>query len=255
MDDVAPIESSFLSRVMTGRMEALFERAGKLLHAEVKGIERLPTGAALLVANHTFGWDIAIATGVITRVTGRAVYCLGEHLWWKVPLLRDLAAAAHTVDGTPANVDRLLSNGELVLVLPGGLRESIKPYALRYRLLWGHRYGFIKAAIRSGASLVPLADVGADDVFQLVGDAFARGKKWLPRLNLPLPRPAYGIPLPHRAPLRYIVGEPIPIPVAAREDDAALVRSLRWQVGGALHELIDTELAHRAGIELECGCG
>jgi 1-acyl-sn-glycerol-3-phosphate acyltransferase len=243
-------ERSPLTRALTGRMEALFERAGKLLGAEVTGIDRLPVGPALLVANHAFGWDIALATAVITRVTGRTVYALGEHLWWKLPVLRDLAAAAHTVDGTPHNVDRLLSRGELVLVLPGGLRESIKPYSLRYRLLWGRRYGFIKAAIRNRASLVPLADVGADDVFQLVGDAYARGKRWFPSLHLPLPRPAYGILLPHRTRLRYIVGEPIAIPEGAREDDAALVRALRWQVAGALHELIDTELARRAGIDL-----
>ena len=250
MDDGAT-RSSPLTRALTRRMEALFERAGKLLGAEVKGLERLPVGPALLVANHTFGWDIALATGVITRTTGRPVYCLGEHLWWKFPVLRDLAAAAHTVDGTPQNVDRLLAQGELVLVLPGGLRESIKPSSLRYRLLWGRRYGFIKAAIRNRAPLVPLADVGADDVFQLVGDAYARGKKWFPRLHLPLPRPAYGILLPHRTRLRYLVGEPIAIPESAREDDATLVRALRWQVAGALHELIDTELARRAGIELE----
>lgn len=88
---------------------------------------------------------------MITRAAGRPVYSLGEHLWWKFPVLRDLAAAAQTVDGTPQNADRLLARGELVLVLPGGLRESIKPSSLRYRLVWA------------------LADVGADDVFQLVG--------------------------------------------------------------------------------------
>lgn len=60
--------------------------------------------------------------------------------------------------------------GELVLVLPGGLCEAVKPHELRYRLLWGHRYGFVRAALRHGAPLVPVASLGADDIIHLVGD-------------------------------------------------------------------------------------
>ena len=75
---------------------------------------------------------------------------LGEHAWWKVPFLRRLAAAVGTVDGNPGNVNRLLSADEVVLVLPGGLREAVKPRELRYRLLWGKRYGsFVRRSATS----------------------------------------------------------------------------------------------------------
>ena len=123
----------------------------KRLHVEVIGIERLPPGRALLVANHAFGWDILFAMSAIRAKTGRPVWALGEHVWWKVPGARWIAAELGTVDGTPENVDALLSRDEIVLVLPGGIREALKPRELRYRLLWGHRYGFVRAAIRNHA--------------------------------------------------------------------------------------------------------
>src|SRR5581483_5113595 len=116
-------------------------------------------------------------------------------------------------------------------VMPGGLREAMKPRELRYRLLWGGRYGFVRAAARSRAPLVPLACVGGDEVFELVGDAFARGARWLGHRAFPIPRPAYGLPIVHRVPLRFVLGEPVPPP--ASDDELSLARARR-EVEGAL---------------------
>jgi hypothetical protein len=179
---------------------------------------------------------------------------LGEHAWWKFPFLRRLAVAVGTVDGTPENVDSLLSHDELVLVLPGGLREAVKPRELRYRLLWGDRYGFVRAAIRNDCPIVPVAAIGADDLFDFVGNAFRRGERWLRRSGIPIPLPARILPIPHLVKLRFVIGEPIPCRFRPEEaNDAAAVRSLRHEVEGALHELIEAELAARVGIELEHG--
>lgn len=228
------------SASVSERFFAGVDALGRKLGVDVQGIERLPEGGALLVANHTFGWDTAFAVARIRARTGRTVWALGEHLWWRVPLLRRLASAVGVVDGTNDNVDALLQAEELVLVLPGGLREAVKPRELRYRLLWGHRYGFVRAAIRNQVPLVPLACVGGDDVFTIVGDAYARGKKL--HLRIPIPRLAR----PHRAPLRFVVGEPIP--VDGRTEDEATVRRIRREVEGALHELLEIELARRVGF-------
>lgn len=224
------------------------DRFGRKIRVELQGLQNLPEGRALLVANHAFGFDIAFAAARIHAETGRRVWALGEHAWWSVPGVRRLAAAVGTVDGTPANVDALLGADELVLVLPGGLREALKPRELRYRLLWGHRYGFVNAALRNGAPLVPLAAIGGDDLFNLVGNAFARSR----RLHLPfaLPRPAHLVPVPHPHALRFVIGEPIPVADVAlgngRADDEHVARRLRREVEGAIHEIIEDELARRA---------
>jgi 1-acyl-sn-glycerol-3-phosphate acyltransferase len=199
-----------------------------------------------LVANHTFGWDVAFAMGEIRKRTGRTVWALGEHLWWKVPVLRRIAAGLGTVDGTPENVDQLLGAEELVVVLPGGLRESLKPRELRYRLLWGHRYGFIRAAIRNRTPICPLAALGSDELFDLVGDAQARGERWLGRFAIPLPLPTRLRLLPKGVSLRYVVGQAITLPAEpAQAEDPEVLRHCRYLVESALQGLIDGELARR----------
>jgi 1-acyl-sn-glycerol-3-phosphate acyltransferase len=226
------------------RFWSAVQRTSKRLRATVVGIDRIPAGRALLVMNHAFGWDAMVPMAGIRAATGRRVWALGEHLWWKLPLLRRAAAAVGTVDGTPANVDRLLAADELVMVLPGGMREAMKPIELRYRLLWGDRHGFVRAALRNGAPLVPVAGFGADEVFDLVGDAYARGRRWLGR-DFPIPRPAWGLPFPHRRPLRYVVGEPVLPRAFPGETEEETVRRVRREIRGALEELIADGLASR----------
>lgn len=230
---------------------ANIERISRLLRISVSGIERIPEGRALLVANHAFGWDVLFVMARVWHERRRPVWVLGEHAFWKFPFLRRLARAAGTVDGTRENLDDLLAREQLVLVLPGGLREAVKPRELRYRLLWGRRYGFVRAAIRHGAPVVPLASVGTDELFDFVGNAYARGRRWLGRADIPLPVPSRLLPIPHLVPLRFIFGEAIRPPVGPdRENDEAAVRRFRWEIAGSLHELIDVELARRSGIDL-----
>lgn len=244
-EDAAPFVG--YDAAASAKFWARVERLRKRLGAEVTGVENLPRGRALIVMNHAFGWDAMLPMAAIRHVTARRVWALGEHAWWKFPFIRRMAANVGTVDGTPENVDTLLSANELVLVLPGGLRESMKPRELRYRLLWGKRYGFVRAAMRNHAPLVPLAAIGSDEVFDLVGDPFARGRRLL-GVDFPLPRPAWGIPIPHRAHLRYVIGEPIATDRLPGEDEEAATRRIRREVRGSIEEIIDDELAARAGF-------
>lgn len=222
-------------------------RFARAIGASFRGLELVPPGGALIVGNHAFGWDIALPMAAIAEATGRRVWALGEHLWWKVPFVRRAAAAVGTVDGTNENVDALLSAGELVFVMPGGLREAVKPRELRYRLLWGQRFGFVRAALRNRVPLVPLAGLGADDLFDFVGDAFARGAS-LGLAGLPIPKPRYGIPWIRRHRLEYEVGAPVVPRLFDGEAEAEGVLRIRREIRGALEELIDEGLARRAGV-------
>jgi 1-acyl-sn-glycerol-3-phosphate acyltransferase len=230
--------------------------SSRKMHVDVVGIENVPRGRAVVVANHAFGWDVIFPMAAVQSELQRPVWVLGEHAWWKFPFLRRLVAAVGTVDGTPENADRLLEHDELMLVLPGGLREAVKPRELRYRLLWGDRYGFIRAAIRNQAPIVPLASLGADDLFDFVGNAYRRGERLLRRTGIPVPLPSRILPIPHFVKFRFIFGEPI-LPPSQPESasDPAVLRRLRHEVEGALHELIENELAQRAGIDLPRGAG
>jgi 1-acyl-sn-glycerol-3-phosphate acyltransferase len=232
------------------RILGAIERISRALRVDIAGVDRIPEGRALLVANHAFGWDVLFVMAHVYRRRGRRLWVLGEHLFWKFPGLRTLARDLGTVDGSRENLDQLLESDQWVLVLPGGLREAVKPRELRYRLLWGKRLGFVRAAIRHGAPVVPLAAIGSDEWFDFVGDAYARGERWLRRRGVPVPLPARWLPFPRRVRLSFVVGEPIPPPAPIGEDDERAVRRFRHEVAGALHELIDVGLAHRAGVDV-----
>lgn len=220
----------------------------KRWHVQIDGIENLPQGRALIVGNHTFGYDASFAVTAVFAKTGRVIWTLGEHNWWRVPYLRRFMVQVGMVDGTQENAERLLAGDQWVLVLPGGLRESVKPHELRYRLLWGHRYGFIRLAIRNRAPIVPMAMIGADDLFNLVGNAMKRGS----RIHFPIPKPAYGVPIFHPVRLKGIFGEPIVLQANPEQcDDPEVLKRCRREVEGALYEIIDLELAKRAGFEVD----
>jgi 1-acyl-sn-glycerol-3-phosphate acyltransferase len=229
----------------------VIDRIARALHVEIVGLENIPRGRALLVANHAFGWDVGFLMARVWRERREPLWALGEHLWWRIPFLRRVAVSAGTVDGTPENVDRLLAHDQLVIVLPGGLREAVKPRALRYRLLWGHRYGFVRAAIQHRAPVVPVASIGTDELFDFVGDAYLRGQRWTGG-RLPIPLPAGILPIPHRRSLKLVVGTPIDPPAepAGEAERAVVERRFRHEIAGAIHELIETELARREGVSL-----
>jgi 1-acyl-sn-glycerol-3-phosphate acyltransferase len=224
------------------------DRLARWLRVDIEGISKLPAGRALLVANQTCGWDVAFAIAAIRRETGRSVWALGEHVWCEFPGVRRLAASIGSVDGTAENADRLLSAGELVLVLPGGLRDAIKPRELRYRLLWGHRYGFVRAAIRNQAPMVPLVSLGFGELFHFVGTAWERGDTRPRPGGLSVPLPSCLLPIvPRRAHPRLVVGDPIrPRFAPDSAADLASVRSVRREVEGAM--LVEMDAARRGGM-------
>ena len=68
------------------------------------------------------------------------------------------------VPAHPANVHRLLYDEEqLVLVFPEGRKGTEKLYKDRYRLRRFGRGGFVEAAMRARAPIVPVCVVGAEE--------------------------------------------------------------------------------------------
>ncbi len=69
------------------------------------------------------------------------------------------------------NLYALLSAGEAALLFPGGVREAYKRRGEAYKLLWPARPEFVRHALRTGATIVPFAAVGAEDAVEIVADA------------------------------------------------------------------------------------
>ena len=137
------------------------------------GLEELPTsGPALFVSNHTLMGmlDIPILWEALYRRKGIFLRSLGDHFHFTVPVWRTLLSRFGTVDGTRKNCEKLMENGEFILVFPGGAGEVNKRKGQRYQLLWKERIGFAKMAIQHGCPIIPFAAVGAEDCYDIVLD-------------------------------------------------------------------------------------
>jgi 1-acyl-sn-glycerol-3-phosphate acyltransferase len=136
---------------------------------EVEGIEHVPaTGGALLVSNHAGAVppDAPMIAKAIKEEHPhpRPLHLTVEHFFKGYPGLGMLVQKIGGVPAHPANVHRLLCDEQqLVLVFPEGRKGTEKLFKERYRLRRFGRGGFVEAAMRAGAPIVPVAVVGAEE--------------------------------------------------------------------------------------------
>ena len=157
-----------------GRSERVRERVRKLydpiyrkyFRVEWEGLEKIPDGPALLVANHAAAIpsDAPVIMHGIEQELGRPVYGLADHFFRQLPVVGTLWSRAGGVVAHPDNAYRLLrEQRQLVLVFPEGTKGPGKTYDERYRLRRFGRGGFVEIAMRAGAPIVPIAVVGAEE--------------------------------------------------------------------------------------------
>jgi 1-acyl-sn-glycerol-3-phosphate acyltransferase len=157
------------------RVESLLDRTlGEFFYrlwfrCEVEGIEHVPAeGGALLVSNHSGALppDAPMIVKAIKEEhpRPRTVYLTAENFFRGYPGFSMLLPKVGAVTAHPANVHRLLyDEGQLVLVFPEGRKGTEKLYKDRYRLQRFGRGGFVEAAMRASAPIVPVAVVGAEE--------------------------------------------------------------------------------------------
>ncbi|CAN6714901.1 unnamed protein product [Malus baccata var. baccata] len=68
------------------------------------------------------------------------------------------------------NLFKLLKTKSHVLLYPGGAREALHKKGEEYKLFWPDQPEFVRMAARFGATIVPFAAVGEDDLLELVLD-------------------------------------------------------------------------------------
>jgi 1-acyl-sn-glycerol-3-phosphate acyltransferase len=229
--------------------------------AEVEGIENVPAeGGALVVSNHAGALppDAAIIAKAIREEhpQPRPLYITVEHFFKSYPGFSMLIPKIGCVAAHPANVQRLLHDEQqLVLVFPEGRKGTEKLYKDRYRLRRFGRGGFVEAAMRAEAQIVPTCVVGAEEaqpVFaqldfmkRLTGLLYFPVTPTFPWLG-PLGMLAY---LPAKFKIRFL--EPIDtVELGGREaaQDKALVQTVAQEVRARIQEDLHEMVGRRKSV-------
>ena len=184
---------------------------------EVRGIENVPAaGAALIVANHsgTIPLDSLMTEVAVhdEHPSHRHLRTLGADLVFQLPFVADVARKNGTTLACNEDTERLLAAGELVGVWPEGFKGIGKPFSERYKLQRFGRGGFVSAAIRAKAPIVPCSIVGAEETYPMIANlaTLARmvGVPYVPITpTFPWLGPLGLIPLPAKWIIEF--GEPI----------------------------------------------
>ena len=233
---------------------------GRYFGLEIEGFDNVPSGPTMVVSNHSGGTTIPDVWGFLIA-------------WYRhFGVRRPIHPMAHEIilsnrftgvyfarrgvlrGGRSIALSALRDARHDLMVMPGGDRDTWRPYSKRYEVCFGGRSGYARLAILAGVPIVPVANAGAHETLIVLSDgrrfakaiglhAFARAEIFPVHLSLPWGFAVGPWPhLPTPVTLRYRIGAPIQPPAHAdpeREPDEEMVRAYDAQVQAAVQNLLN----------------
>lgn len=228
---------------------ATFHR--KYFRTEVHGVSNVPTGKVLFVANHSgqipIDGILIAAAMLLDAEPPRLVRAMVEKWALSLPFVSLFFARVGQVVGVPENAQRLLAQGEALLVFPEGTRGIAKTFDQRYKLT-EFGLGFMRLAIETDTPIVPIAVVGGEEQYISVAnfDGLARLLRApafpiIPQLLFP----GGQLPLPTK--YRLWFGEPMRFSGDADDDDSVIEEKV-WLVRQTVQSMLNRALKERKHI-------
>lgn len=225
---------------------------------EVRGIDGIPSkGPAIIVANHSgaLPYDgVMIHLAVFNEhPSGRIVRFLVEDFVFNTPLLGSFVAKCGGVRACHENATTLLGQGSLVVVFPEGVKGIGKTYDERYRLKRFGRGGFVRLAMRTGAPIIPVAAIGAEEIHPIIWKSRLLARPFgIPFIPFTPTFPWLGlfglVPLPSK--WRIVFGKTISFDKFRPSDaeNERLVNRHANKIKGIVQKMIDEELKKRKSV-------
>jgi 1-acyl-sn-glycerol-3-phosphate acyltransferase len=223
----------------------------KYFRTEVHGVENVPAGRVLLIANHSGQVPIdasLIGAAMFMDVEPpRIVRAMVEKWAVSLPFVSLLFSRIGQVVGVQENAKRLLAQGEALLVFPEGARGISKTFDQRYKLT-EFGLGFMRLAIETDTPIVPIAVIGAEEQYVSVANMEALAKilrvpafPIIPQLLLP----GGQLPLPTK--YRMWFGEPMRFSGDPDDDDSVIDEKV-WLVKQTIQSMLNRGLKERKHI-------
>jgi 1-acyl-sn-glycerol-3-phosphate acyltransferase len=200
---------------------------------EVSGAKNVPTdGPVILISNHSgaLPFDGAMIATSLDRDPGIVVRYLYDRFVEDVSAVDDFYRRTGGAVAKWENAERLLEHRSHLLIFPEGVPGVAKSFTERYQLR-SFNPGFARLAMKHDVPIVPIAVVGAEEIYPMVGRAEHLGKSLgMPYLPITPFFPLLGLlgtlPLPTKWLIR--IGKPIRLPsspdVARAERESTVVR-------------------------------
>ncbi len=225
----------------------------KWFRVDVSGIENVPAdGAALIVANHagTLPFDGPMLSVAVHdhHPAHRDVRLLAADMVFDMPVFGPIARKAGHTMACNTDANRLLTGGELTAVFPEGYKGLGKNFRDRYKLQRFGRGGFVSAALRAKAPIIPCSIVGSEEIYPMLADvkllARVLGVPYFPVTPLfPLAGPLGMVPLPSK----WHIAFGTPIETAAFDEHAADDPMVTFEVTDNVRETIQQTLYQLLG--------
>ncbi len=245
------LDPEFRARVLP-LFRVLYE---KYWRVDARGARHVPrSGPVILVSNHSgaLPFDATMVSCALEEARHpRAARFLYDRFVDGLPWVPDLYRKAGGVVASHENAARLLAKGELIGLFPEGVAGLSKLYSERY-VLQPFSGGCVRLALRFGAPIVPVAVVGAEEIYPLVGRLKAIGKllgaPYLPVTPFfPLLGPLGLIPLPSKWRIRF--GKPMLLGSGEPDRlDGTAVRALAEQVRRRVQTMVRVLLKERPSV-------
>jgi len=226
---------------------------------ETTGLDNIPdAGRALLVANHSgqfVPWDgMMMGMAILTdHPAQRLVRTLYAAILPRIPYASSALTRLGQTLATVENGTRLLEQEELVAVFPEGYKGLGKTFRERYRLARFGRGGFAQMALNTGAPIIPVSVVGAEETYVTLAKLPTLSEiTGIPYVPITLTFPWLGllgfVPLP----TKWYIDFGAPILVDGYDPDAAnnpvRVAQISDQVRNTIQEMIHNRLAQRHSV-------
>jgi 1-acyl-sn-glycerol-3-phosphate acyltransferase len=227
---------------------------------EMNGLENIPaTGRVLLVSNHsgTLPFDGAMVKFGVRELhpQHRILRALMHDMFNSLPLLGPVLSKMGCVRACPENGVKLLEREHATLVFPEGAKGTGKYFRDRYKLERFGRGGFVQLAARTHAPIVPLAVVGAEEIYPIIQNSTLIARLLgLPYFPITPAFPWLGllgfIPLPSKWYIEF--GRPITFDHLSPQEleDDFLMDQLGNEVRLTVQQIINERLKRRQSVWL-----
>ena len=135
--------------------------------SDVRDMDRLPDGGALMVGNHSGGllaMDVPIIAVAFADTFGaeRPLYCLAHDM-----LVTGVAGPFFRkfgfVPAHRASAQEILASGAVTIVFPGGDYDAFRPTTSANVIDFGGRTGYVRTALEAGVPIVPVVSIGGQE--------------------------------------------------------------------------------------------